>query len=115
MSLWICGRNWLERKIPDPTLESQVSKYWKHLFTGGLAGVLVQIPTFPFDTLKKRLQARDEVRGAAAEARALLAEGGLPRFYRGFMLKTAFVALNGAIFNAVYVAVRTALRMHSSQ
>jgi hypothetical protein len=115
MALWIGGRNWLERKIPDPGEQSGVSKYWKHLFTGGLAGVLVQVPTFPFDTLKKRLQARDDVRGAAAEARALLAEGGLPRFYRGFMLKTAFVALNGAIFNAVYVGVRTVLRMHSVQ
>lgn len=112
MALWIGGRNWLERQVPDPGPQSRVSKYWKHLFTGGLAGVLVQIPTFPFDTLKKRLQARDDVRSAAAEARALLAEGGPTRFYRGFMLKTGFVALNGAIFNAVYVGVRTVLRSY---
>ena len=33
------------------------------------------------------------------------------RFYRGFALKCAFVALNGAIFNTVFVAVRKALRL----
>lgn len=113
MALWICGRNFLERTIPDPGKDSVLNKYGKHLFTGGLAGCLVQIPTFPFDTLKKRLQARDDARGVLDEARLLLAEGGPLRFYRGFLLKTAFVAANGAIFNAVYVAVRRFLRMHA--
>ena len=28
-------------------------------FCGGAAGVIVQVPTFPFDTLKKRLQASE--------------------------------------------------------
>ena len=39
----------------------------------------------------------------------LLAEGGPRRFYRGFGVKCGFVALNGAIFNTVYVAVRRVL------
>ena len=42
-------------------------------------------------------------------ARVLLAEGGPRRFYRGFGVKCGFVALNGAIFNTVYVAVRSVL------
>ena len=113
MALWICARNSLERSIPDPAGNGP-GKYRKHLFTGGMAGILVQVPTFPFDTLKKRLQATDDARGALAEARLLFAEGGVVRFYRGFLLKSAFVAVNGAIFNAVYVAMRSLLRMHNS-
>ena len=113
MALWVCGRNALERSIPDPPANGP-SKYWKHLLTGGLAGILVQVPTFPFDTLKKRLQARNDARGALAEAQLLISEGGVLRFYRGFVLKSAFVAVNGAIFNAVYVAMRSLLRMHQS-
>ena len=31
------------------------------------------------------------------------------RFYRGFTLKCGFVALNGAIFNTVFVGVRRVL------
>ena len=61
-----------------------------------------------------RLQARNDARGALAEAQLLISEGGVLRFYRGFVLKSAFVAVNGAIFNAVYVAMRSLLRMHQS-
>ena len=72
-----------------------------------------QVPTFPFDTLKKRLQASDAPRLVLQEARVLLAEGGPMRFYRGFMLKCGFVALNSAIFNTVFVQCRWFLRMHA--
>ena len=54
-------------------------------------------------------QASDNPRTVLAEARVLLAEGGPRRFYRGFGVKCGFVALNGAIFNTVYVAVRSVL------
>ena len=70
-----------------------------------------QIPTFPFDTLKKRLQSVEVSRSSLEEARVLLAEGGPLRFYRGFWVKCLFVSLNGAVFNTVFVAVRRMLRM----
>ena len=43
------------------------------------------------------------------QARILFKEGGVLRFYRGFTLKCGFVALNGAIFNTVFVGVRRVL------
>ena len=113
MAFWICARNFLERHIPDPDPSRAGLRYWKHLLTGGLAGIVVQLPTFPFDTLKKRLQAAERPTTMASEARVLLRDGGPMRFYRGFALKCGFVALNGALFNCVYVAVRRLLRMHS--
>jgi len=70
-----------------------------------------QIPTFPFDTLKKRLQSVEVPRSSLEEARVLLAQGGPFRFYRGFWVKCLFVSLNGAVFNTVFVAVRRMLRM----
>uniref|UniRef100_A0A7S2HHU2 ADP,ATP carrier protein n=1 Tax=Haptolina brevifila TaxID=156173 RepID=A0A7S2HHU2_9EUKA len=109
MALWVTVRNALERSVPSPA--SGAALHWKHFFCGGLAGVAVQIPTFPFDTLKKRLQTSDAPRTVLNEARVLLTEGGIPRFYRGFPVKCAFVALNGAIFNTVYVAVRRLLQI----
>ena len=119
MALWVVSRNWLERTLPDPRSVSRDglfggllgSYYPKHFVCGGLAGVFVQIPTFPFDTLKKRLQAAEASTGALDEARRLLREGGPQRFYRGFLVKTLFVALNGALFNTVFVACRKLLRV----
>lgn len=70
----------------------------------------VQMPTFPFDTLKKRMQSAEVRRSALDEARLLLQEGGPMRFYRGFWLKCFFVSLNGAVFNTVFVGVRRALK-----
>ena len=110
MALWVVSRNALERNIPEPPSGSHLTP-WKHFLCGGLAGMLVQIPFFPFDTLKKRLQASDKPRTMFAEARVLMANGGLHRFYRGFAIKCAFTALNGAIFNTVYVYVRSVLAL----
>ena len=56
MALWVVSRNALERAVPNPEPGS-AWRHWKHFLCGGLAGVFVQLPTFPFDTLKKRLQA----------------------------------------------------------
>ena len=55
MALWVVSRNALERSVPNPEAGS-AWRHWKHFLCGGLAGVFVQLPTFPFDTLKKRLQ-----------------------------------------------------------
>ena len=74
-----------------------------------------QLPTFPLDTLKKRLQSTDASTTALKEAKLLLSEGGVLRFYRGFPVKCLFVALNGAVFNSVYVFVRKLLRIASDE
>ena len=115
MGLWVVSRNGLERTLT--TERTGLEGHSKHLITGGLAGVLVQVPTFPFDTLKKRLQASESPTGSTVmrEARTLIREGGFIRLYRGFPVKCTFVAANGAIFNAVYVWTRKLLRMHSDQ
>lgn len=104
MAAWVVFRNFLERTIPEPSGPGLA--HWKHFFCGGVAGLLVQVPTFPFDTLKKRLQASEASQTVADAARVLYMEGGPMRFYRGFTLKCGFVAINGAIFNTVYVAIR---------
>ena len=114
MAFWVVSRNGLERLGPD-VVDGSSAAYWKHFVCGGLAGVLVQVPTFPFDTLKKRLQSADGPRTVLSESRVLLAEGGPLRFYRGFVVKCGFVAINGAIFNTVYMACRRGLRMHQEQ
>lgn len=65
-------------------------------------------PTLPYTSP----QASAISKSVTSEAAKLWAEGGPARFYRGFLVKCGFVAINGAIFNTVYVACRTALRMH---
>ena len=104
MGLWVGSRNKLERDI-------RYNGPGKHLLTGAIAGVFVQLPTFPLDTLKKRLQSSDARLSPINEARTLMAEGGVLRFYKGFPVKCLFVAFNGAIFNSVFVAVRKALHI----
>ena len=62
----------------------------------------------PLRYIKKRMQASENRGTLSAEARLL---GMAACRYRGFTLKCGFVALNGALFNSVYVAVRRLLRM----
>jgi len=107
MALWVVSRNALERTLPEP---AGAARYTKHFLCGAIAGFIVQMPTFPFDTLKKRMQSAEVRRSALDEARLLLQEGGPMRFYRGFWLKCFFVSLNGAVFNTVFVGVRRALK-----
>ena len=64
MALWVVSRNALERSLPE------VDGAWghsKHFVCGGIAGLCVQMPTFPFDTLKKRLQSAVIARGVFGE------------------------------------------------
>ena len=68
---------------------------------------------YPLDTLKKRMQASEHHElTMLGEARMLLRKGGFVRLYNGFGIKVAFVALNSAIFNSVYVQCRRLLHMH---
>ena len=101
--LWVPARNALEQRF------NQDEQYWMNFLCGGVTSAGVTMAVFPLDTLKKRLQASDAPRLVLHEARVLLAEGGPMRFYRGFTLKCGFVALNGAIFNTVFVGVRRVL------
>jgi hypothetical protein len=109
MALWVVVRNALERTFPEPSRRNSFKGYSKNFLCGGLAGIAVQLPTFPLDTLKKRLQANQKSQATFAEAKVLLAQGGVARFYRGFWLKCGFVALNGALFNTIFVATRRLL------
>ena len=59
MGLWVATRNGLERKIP-------YDGPGKHLITGAAAGIAVQLPTFPLDTLKKRLQCSTDASAIAS-------------------------------------------------
>ena len=70
MALWVVSRNALERTIPDLDGSWQHSK---HFLCGGIAGLCVQLPTFPFDTLKKRLQSAVVARGVLGEVRVVAA------------------------------------------
>ncbi|EOD40755.1 hypothetical protein EMIHUDRAFT_222527 [Emiliania huxleyi CCMP1516] len=88
MSIWLCSRNILERTIPDPGRSSAL-QHWKHFAVDG------------------------PPRSAASELRLLVSTGGLGRLYSGFGVKCAFVALNSAIFNSVYMQCRRLMRMHS--
>ena len=97
MALWVVSRNALERNLPEPP---GAARYWKHFLCGAIAGFTVLVPTFPFDTLKKRLQSGEDSRSPLKEMRSLLREGGLHRVYQGFWLKCLFVSLNGSLARA---------------
>ena len=86
-ALWMVSRNALEDRVPNP--EDPGLLYWKHFCCGGLTGVMVTLSVFPLDTIKKRLQAPTDrlPHTAITEARALFAEDGVLRFYRGAQIK----------------------------
>ena len=138
MALWLVSRNGLERSFassaptpiagPRPSPSSLASSAassvvvalreggLQHLAVGACSSGIVDLATFPFDTLKKRLQAAappSPERGAAPprgllrEAALLYAEGqGIRRFYRGYAARFIMVAVNGAIFNWLFVTIK---------
>eukprot|EP00966_Prymnesium_polylepis_P101140 2342285-Prymnesium_polylepis.1 len=71
MAVWLATRNYLERVLPDEqSAESPVGRVLpagvasvlvsstaRHFLSGALASMLTDLITFPFDTLKKNLQA----------------------------------------------------------
>ena len=62
------------------------------------------------DTLKKNMQAgRSGAGGVLSEARGLLREGGVARFYRGYAARFVIITCNGALFNHVFVVLKARL------
>jgi hypothetical protein len=114
MAIWLSSRNHLERTLPDE------GRFWssagRHFVSGALSSALTDLCTFPFDTLKKTMQADG---AAAAETRTpltlrsvaarLLSEGGVARFYRGYLARFVMVSVNGALFNSAFVAIKQRL------
>jgi hypothetical protein len=107
-ALWMVSRNALEQRLPEP--ESVSLKYWRHFLCGGITGVIVTGAVFPLDTMKKLLQAAElEKRGLRDTAIELYRDGGLLRFYRGCSVKLIMNFTQGALFNAIFVAVSNSL------
>lgn len=113
MAVWLASRNQLERTLPEDT------PTWvacRHFIAGALSSALTDLCTFPFDTLKKGMQASSGGGVAAtllAEARRLHTEGGLSRFYAGYVPRLFMISINGALFNATFVALKTRLEESS--
>lgn len=77
------------------------------LISGALAGITCGSVTYPLDTTRRNLQMHG-LKGAAqygtpmACIKGLYAEGGLPRFYRGFHVNAVRVVPNTAIMFGAY-------------
>ena len=108
MAVWLTSRNELERRLPTDT---PLWSHSRHFVSGALASVCCDMCTFPFDTLKKNMQAGISCRSAWQEAVGLLGEGGVARFYRGYSARFCLVALNGALFNWVFVVIKENIAM----
>ena len=88
-----------------------------HLIVGALSSAVTDLCTFPFDTLKKGMQATGGASGGSgserpsliAEVRRLASEGGIARFYRGYTARFLMVTINGALFNVTFVAIKRML------
>ena len=128
MAIWLSSRNALERSLSDD------NRFWhasRHFWAGALSSALTDLCTFPFDTLKKAMQAEAGSAAPAAVvatggggfaavgvrfgfggialgdvARRLRDEGGLLRFYRGYGPRFLLVSINGALFNVTFVVMK---------
>jgi len=104
MAIWLSLRNGLQRSSP----EALHRKPWLRDWLVGMASTAVtDVCTFPLDTLKKNLQADG---GSAIElSRRLVRDGGITRLYRGYSPRLVMVAVNGGLWNWVYVRAQEAL------
>ncbi|KAL1526824.1 hypothetical protein AB1Y20_015516 [Prymnesium parvum] len=115
MAIWLAARNHLERVLPDENSSRSarvpsflVSDNARHFLSGAIASMLTDLATFPFDTLKKNLQAAPSGKGASmvgfsSMTSQLLRNGGILRFYHGYSLRLTMVGLKGAMDNVVFV------------
>ena len=126
MAIWLASRNHLERTLPCPTGSAAAAAAgWgapmiastHPLIVGALSSAVTDLCTFPFDTLKKGMQATGGASGGSgserpsliAEVRRLASEGGIARFYRGYTARFLMVTINGALFNVTFVAIKRML------
>lgn len=112
MAVWLTSRNALERNLPD-----QIDGPPRHFLAGAMSSLLTDLLTFPFDTLKKAMQATgasDKRAGLLSEMARLREEAGLVRFYRGYSARVVMISMNGALFNAAFVAIKGSLSAVSS-
>jgi len=101
MGIWLSMRNVLERNVPT-VLQSDVRDW----LVGMASTSATDVCTFWLDTLKKILQA-DGGSVMSLMQRLLRAEGGgVARLYRGYSPRFLMVAINGGLWNWVYVRVR---------
>jgi len=120
MAIWLSSRNALERRL-EPSDEQPDERPWRHFVSGALSSCLTDLCTFPFDTLKKWLQAADPVGRQdrpnmkqivptlSRAAKAMVSQGGIRRFYSGYGPRLIMVAMNGACFNSMFVATKRIL------
>ena len=102
MSIWLASRNELERSLPE-------TLHGRHLLSGALSSALTDLCTFPFDTLKKNMQADTRTIGVRPAINRLLHEGGYSRFYRGYAARFVMMTCNGALFNEAFVRIKAQL------
>ncbi|KDO21965.1 hypothetical protein SPRG_12831 [Saprolegnia parasitica CBS 223.65] len=84
------------------------------LVTGSLSGIVAQLAAYPFDTIKKRLQAQDlgssrQYTGLLDCARRVVANEGVGALYRGSLPNLLRIGPYAAIMFASYEAAKSYL------
>ncbi|EQC25365.1 hypothetical protein SDRG_16774 [Saprolegnia diclina VS20] len=84
------------------------------LVTGSLSGIVAQLAAYPFDTIKKRLQAQDlgpsrQYAGLVDCARRIVADEGVGALYRGSLPNLLRIGPYAAIMFASYEAAKAYL------
>jgi len=103
MAIWLSVRNSLERKANS--IESLQGSPWLRDWLVGMASTaFTDLCTFPLDTLKKNLQA--DGGNVFVLTRRLLVDGGFLRLYHGYSPRLMIVAVQGGLWNFIYVRVQ---------
>ena len=103
MSIWYSVRNDLERKA-NGIASLQSSPWLRDWLVGMASTAFTDLCTFPLDTLKKNLQA--DGGDVFVLARRLLVDGGVLRLYHGYTPRLMIVAVNGGLWNFLYVRIQ---------
>ena len=103
MAIWLSVRNSLERKAHSIDF-LQGSPWLRDWLVGSASTAFTDLCTFPLDTLKKNLQA--DGGNVLVLARRLVVDGGFFRLYHGYSPRLVIVALQGGLWNFIYVRVQ---------
>eukprot|EP00933_Yihiella_yeosuensis_P069391 TRINITY_DN7589_c0_g1_i7.p1 TRINITY_DN7589_c0_g1~~TRINITY_DN7589_c0_g1_i7.p1 ORF type:complete len:284 (+),score=36.24 TRINITY_DN7589_c0_g1_i7:104-853(+) len=107
MAMWLSLRNYLEQNLPNA-----LDGHPRHFLCGAMASTVTDLSTFPFDTLKKNLQATASSSSVHAEmygTATRLLQNGFLRFYHGYSLRLLIVGLRGALENVAFCAWKEVL------